>query len=73
MSYHNSLYLAYIFYHQILKKIFKNLTLYKILLLLKVSLFEILFEKYKKLLWGYKVKNAGKNAILHTNFKILTL
>ena len=73
MSYHNTLYLAYIFYHQILKIFFKNLTLYKDLLLLKVSLFEILFEKYKKLLWGYKVKKVGKNAIPYTNFKILTL
>ena len=52
---------------------FENLIFYKDLLLLKVSLFENLFEKYKKLLWGYTVKKVGKNAILHTNLKNLTL
>ena len=52
---------------------FKNLLFYKDLLLLKVSLFKFLFKKYKKLLYGYKVKKMEKSAILHTNFNFLTL
>ena len=52
----------------------KNAACFRTLGVMVMELFQKFnFRRVWCWLWGYKIKKVGKNAILHTNFKILTL